>query len=62
MNKAVAYAIWTIFFSCFGLSWVMPRRVVCLLVDYRQHLECCRVDGIFMIFMVSMEENELLKF
>jgi hypothetical protein len=24
----VAYAIWIAFFSCFGLSWVMPRRVV----------------------------------
>jgi len=24
----VAYAIWIAFFSCFGLSWVMPRCVV----------------------------------
>jgi len=24
----VAYAIWIAFFSCFGLSWVMPRYVV----------------------------------
>ena len=52
MNKVVAYVIWTIFFSCFGLSWVMPGRVVCLLVDYWRKLyawtSCC-----FMIFLVS---------
>jgi hypothetical protein len=28
MNRVVAYAIWTAFFSCFGLSWVMSRQVV----------------------------------
>jgi hypothetical protein len=27
----VASAIWSAFFSCFGLSWVMPRSVVDLL-------------------------------
>jgi hypothetical protein len=28
LHCEVACTIWTVFFSQFGLSWVMPRRVV----------------------------------
>ena len=27
-HYGVAYVIWNVFFSQFGLSWVMPRQVV----------------------------------
>jgi hypothetical protein len=62
LHFEVACAIWNVFFSRFGLSWVKPRRVsrlVCLLVDCRQHSKCCCVkDGAFVHFVVSMEGNE----
>jgi len=28
LHSEVACAIWNVFFSRFGLSWVMPRRVI----------------------------------
>jgi hypothetical protein len=47
----VACAIWNVFFNRFGLSWVMPRRVVDLYA-------CCVEDGAFMHFVVSMKGTE----
>lgn len=31
LHSDVAFALWSILFGCFGMSWVMPRRVVDLL-------------------------------
>jgi hypothetical protein len=57
LHCEIACAIWNPFFNRFGLSWVMPRRVVDLFScwDCWQHSECyCVEDGTFILFVVSM--------
>jgi hypothetical protein len=57
----VACVIWNVFFKgsgCLGLCRD-EYRFVCLLVDCRQHSECCCFEiGAFVPFVVFVEENE----
>jgi hypothetical protein len=61
----VAFIIWIAFFSCFELSWVMPRRVVDLHACWwtTGSSECCRAkDGAYVPFIVFMKGKKWQKF
>jgi hypothetical protein len=58
----VASAIWSAFFSRFGLSWVMPRRVVdlydCWWSSGRPRSACGVENGAYVPLLVFVEGNE----
>jgi hypothetical protein len=58
LHCEVVCALWSTFLSRFGLSWVIPRRVASLLVDWWYYSECCCVkNGDFLSFVVSLERT-----
>jgi hypothetical protein len=63
LHCEVACAIWNVFLRRFGLSWVMPRRVVDLYgcwwtADNTRSVALWKMVLSFFFFVVSLEENE----
>jgi len=55
----VASTLWNLVFSRFGMSWVMPRRVIDLFACWWKANECCGLeDGAHLYSLVCLEGDK----